>query len=246
RPAVVVIEDLHWAEEPLLDLLERSVRDVHGPLLLLCTARSELLARRPTWGGGRRNAPLLLLAAPSFEDGSALLEQLLPAGRADGIRELLVERGDGNPFFLEELVSSVSGSVADEVATMIPDTVQALLAARIDALDPGEKAALQAASVIGRVFWPAPVHELLGGAQPDWAMLEERDFVRRRSGSSIGTEAEYAFKHALTREVAYAGLLKARRARLHAGFAGWLEGYGEGRDDLAPLLGHHYAEAARP
>src|SRR5262249_54818807 len=94
--------------------------------------------------------------------------------------------------------------------------------------------------------WPAPVHELLGGAQPDWAMLEERDFVRRRSGSSIGTEAEYAFKHALTREVAYAGLLKARRARLHAGFAGWLGGYGEGRDDLAPLLGHHYAEAARP
>ena len=136
---------------------------------------------------------------------------------------------------------SLAGSL-----TRIPDSVQALLAARIDALEPGEKAALHAASVIGRVFWAAPVRELLGGAQPDWAMLEERDFVRRRSGSSIGGEADYAFKHALTREVAYASLLKARRARLHAGFAAWLEDYGDGRDDLAPLLGHHYAEAARP
>ena len=181
RPAVVVIEDLHWAEEPLLELLERIVRDVHGPLLLLCTARPELLGRRPAWGGGRRNASLLWLEALSSEDASALLEQLLRAGARERARELLVERGRAIPFFLEELVSALSDVGADEVATRIPDSVQALLAARIDALEPGEKAALQAASVIGRVFWAGPVRELLGGAQPDWALLEERDFVRRRS-----------------------------------------------------------------
>jgi class 3 adenylate cyclase/DNA-binding SARP family transcriptional activator len=246
RPAVVVIEDLHWADDPLLDLLERIVRDVRGPLLVLCTARPELLSRRPTWGAGRRNASLLWLEALSPGDASTLLKELLPAERGDGLRELLVERAEGNPFFLEELVSAVVDVGGDALATRIPDSVQALLAARIDALGPDEKAALQAASVIGRVFWPGPVSVLLGGAQPDWTALEDRDFIRRRSGSSMAREVEYGFKHALTREVAYAGLLKARRARLHAEFAEWLEHFGDGRDDLAPFLGHHYAEAARP
>ncbi len=246
RPAAVVIEDLHWAEDPLLDLLERIVRDVHGPLLVLCTARPELLGRRPTWGAGRRNASLVWLEALSPDDASALLGELLTREGGDALREFLVGRAEGNPFFLEELVSAVSDVGGDELATRIPDSVQALLAARIDALGPDEKAALQAASVIGRVFWPGPVSVLLDGAQADWTALEDRDFIRRRSGSSMAGESEYAFKHALTREVAYASLLKARRARLHAEFAAWLERFGDGRDDLAPFLGHHYAEAARP
>src|SRR5207244_4467545 len=88
--------------------------------------------------------------------------------------------------------------------------------------------------------------ELLGGLEPDFRLLEDRDFVRRRAGSSLEGEPEFAFKHALTREVAYAGLPKARRARLHAGFARWVEGFGSGRDEHAPLLAHHYAEAVRP
>src|SRR5262249_21343045 len=96
RPAVLLIEDLHWAEDPLLELLERSVRDVHGPLLLLCTARPELLGRRPAWGGGRRNASLLWLEGLSPDDAAALLELLLPAERGDGLLELLVERAEGN------------------------------------------------------------------------------------------------------------------------------------------------------
>jgi class 3 adenylate cyclase len=246
RPAVVVIEDLHWAEDPLLDLLERIARDVHGPLLLLCTARPELLGRRPAWGGGRRNASLLWLEALSPAEASALLGQLVAPELVGDLSELLVERAEGNPFFLEELVDAVIDVGVAELETKIPDSVQALLAARIDALGPDEKAALQAASVIGRVFWAGPVRELLGGGQPDWATLEERDFIRRRSGSSMAGESEYLFKHALTREVAYASLLKAKRARLHAEFAGWLERFGDGRDDLAPFLGHHYAEAARP
>ena len=120
------------------------------------------------------------------------------------------------------------------------------MAARIDLLEPAEKAALQAAAVIGRTFWSGPVYELLEGVDPDLRLLEERDFIRRDSGSSLLGEREFAIKHALTREVAYESLPKSSRARLHARFAEWLERAGEGRDEHAALLAHHYAEAVRP
>ena len=129
---------------------------------------------------------------------------------------------------------------------VVPDTVQAVLAARIDLLEPAEKAALQAAAVIGRTFWSGPVYELLEGVEPDLRLLEERDFIRQRSGSSIAGEREFVIKHSLTREVAYRSLPKVKRARFHARFATWLEGAGEGRDEHAALLAHHYAEAVRP
>ena len=115
-----------------------------------------------------------------------------------------------------------------------------MLAARIDLLPAAEKSALQAASVIGRVFWSGPVYELVEGMQPDFGLLEERDFVRRRSGSSLPGEREYVIKHALTREVAYASQPKATRAHRHAAFASWLERTGLGRDEHAGLLAHHY------
>src|SRR5206468_9677188 len=128
----------------------------------------------------------------------------------------------------------------------VPDTVQAVVAARIDLLDPTEKSALQAGAVIGRVFWSGPVYELLEGLEPDLRVLEERDFIRLRLGSSIEGEREYAIKHAVTREVAYTSIPRARRARLHAAFASWVERLGGGRDRHAPLLAHHYTEAWRP
>jgi class 3 adenylate cyclase/tetratricopeptide (TPR) repeat protein len=244
RPAVVLVEDLHWAEEPLLDLLERTARDVRGPLLVIGTARPELLDRRPTWGGGRRNSSLVWLDALSRDESAAMLDELLPDRLPAEARTALVDRAEGNPFFLEELLTAFveAGSLADE----LPDSVQAILAARIDRLATGDKAALQAASVIGRVFWSGPARELVGGESADWSALEDRDFVRRRPGSSLAGEVEYAFKHALTREVVYASVPKARRARLHAAFAGWLERTGGGRDEDAAFLAHHYAEAARP
>jgi predicted ATPase len=151
----------------------------------------------------------------------------------DQLLSLVIERAEGNPFFVEELIATLidQGVVdrADGVWTWrslpanfdIPDSVQAVLAARIDLLPPGEKAALQAASVIGRIFWADPVRDLVAQGEPDFGLLEERDFVRRRPGSSIAGHDEYAIKHALTREVAYASLPKARRARLHAAFADW-------------------------
>ncbi len=127
------------------------------------------------------------------------------------------------------------------IRASMPDSVHAVLAARIDLLPPVEKTALQAASVIGRIFWRGPVRELLDGDAPDLAVLESRDFIRRRSGSSLAGEREFTFKHALTRDVAYASLTTPRRARLHAAFAGWLERVGDGARRVrglsrAPLL----------
>jgi hypothetical protein len=170
----------------------------------------------------------------------------------------VIERAEGNPFFVEELVGSlidqgllerenggwVGRTVPSDLA--IPDSVQAVLAARIDLLGAAEKAALEAAAVIGRVFWAGPVRELLDGAEPDFGVLEDRDFIRRRSSSVLAGEREFAFKHALTRDVAYSIVPKANRGRLHAAVAGWLERVWEGRDEFAPFLAHHYAESVRP
>ena len=243
-PTVLLVEDLHWAEDPLLDLLERVCRDVRGPLLVIGTARPELLDRRRSWGGGRRNASLVWLDALSPVEAAEMLDELVPGELSGETRRALVERAEGNPFFLEELLAAFveTGTVVEE----LPDSVQAILSARVDRLASGDKAALQAASVIGRVFWSGPTLELVGGEPVAWPVLEERDFVRRRSTSSIGGETEYAFKHALTREVVYGSVPKARRAKLHALIAAWLERTGSGRDEDAALLAHHYAQAANP
>jgi hypothetical protein len=243
-PTVVLVEDLHWAEEPLLDLLERVCRDVRGPLLVIGTARPELLDRRSAWGGGRRNASLVWLNALSAVESAAMLDELVPEALPSETRQALVARAEGNPFFLEELLAAFveTGTVVAE----LPDSVQAILAARVDRLASGDKAALQAASVIGRVFWSGPALELVGGGDVDWTVLEDREFVRRLPSSSIAGETEYVFKHALTREVVYGSVPKARRAKLHAAIAAWLERTGGGRDEDAALLAHHYAQAARP
>jgi class 3 adenylate cyclase len=258
RPMVLLIEDAHWAEDDLCDLLDTVVTLVRGPLLVLVTARPEMLDRRAAWGGAsRHNSAMRLEALPPI-DSDRLVAELLGAGVPDAIRELVLERAEGNPFFVEELVGTLidrgvmtrsNGSWAFgelPAGFSVPDSVQAVLAARIDLLPEAEKAALQAASVIGRTFWTGPVYELVADESPNIGLLEERDFVRRRAGSTLAGEREYVIKHALTREVAYGSLPKARRARMHAAFAGWLERHAEGRDELAPLLSHHYLEAVRP
>ena len=252
RPGVVFVEDVHWADDDLLDLLETLVELVDGPLLLIATARPELLERRPGW-----NKDALVLDALPPAAAGRLLDELLGTELPVSVRDVVVGHAEGNPFFVEELLATLidrgvlerrngGWSCGDlPPGFEIPDTVQAVLAARIDLLPPAEKAALQAAAVIGRVFWTGPVYELVGG-MPDFELLAERDFVRRRAGSSLPGEREYAIKHALTREVAYGSLPKAKRAQLHAAFAGWLELSSETTDEHAALLAHHYAEAVRP
>jgi class 3 adenylate cyclase len=255
RPATVLIEDVHWAEEPLLDLLEHIVEQVRGPLLVLATARPEFLDAQP--GFGRQTAETLKLDPLALEATQELIGRLLGANPPELLRSVLAQV-EGNPFFLEEVLGSLvdQGLLARQDASwtmrtlpdgfVVPDTVQAVVAARIDLLGAAEKEALQAASVIGRVFWSGPVYELCPECDFDLRQLEQRDFVRLGLGSSIQGEREYAFKHAVTREVAYASLPKARRARLHAAFADWVERFGGGRDDYAPVLAHHFSRAALP
>jgi len=245
QPAVVLIEDLHWAQEPLLDLLERALDEVSGPLLLVCTTRPELLEQRPGWGR-RRNADTVWLEPLPDDEARALLDDLCAEDVPQEVRSLLVERAEGNPFFLEELHASLAEQGDPAAAPRIPDTVHAVLAARIDQLPETEKTALQAAAVIGRVFWNGPLRELVDGSSPNLALLEARDFVRRRLGSALADEREFVFRHALTREVAYAGVPKPRRARLHAAFAACLERGCTESGEHAALLAHHYTEAARP
>ena len=237
RPVVLVIEDLHWAQPDLLDLLEQLVSEVVGPLLLICTARPELLDARPSWGR-RREATTLWLEPLDPRDAARLVEDT-PVG----VRHIVLERAEGNPFFLEELIACID-EAGDLDAVSIPDSIHAVVAARIDQLPPLEKEALQAASVIGRRFWREAVEALLNWAPASFSLLEDRDFVRPRPGSSLEGARELTFKHALTREVAYGTLTRTRRARLHGAFARWLDDTRGGRDEDAALLAHHYYEAS--
>ena len=257
RPTVLLVEDVHWAEDDLFDLLATLTGHVRGPLLLLTTARPEVHDMHPGWGSGAA-ASVLRLEALAERDAERLLDELLGVELPDSVRGAVVDRAEGNPFFVEELIATLvdTGALLRDndgwsfgelpVGFRVPDSVHAVLAARMDLLPLPEKAALQAASVIGRVFWSGPVYELIDGMQPDLGLLEERDFVHRRSGSSLPGEREYVIKHALTREVAYESQPKATRAHRHAAFASWLERTGLARDEHAGLLAHHFAQAVRP
>ena len=208
RPVVVLVEDLHWAHEPLLDLLDRLLDEVQGPLLVVATARPELVAAWPSWGR-RRDAVTVWLEPLSEPEAEALLDGLGLDDLPEPVRRRVLDMAEGNPFFLEELLAGLHDRALATPESDVPDSVQAVLATRIDLLPPVEKAALQAAAVMGRVFWRGAVRELLEGESPDFAVLEARDFIRRRSGPSLVGEREFAFKHALTREVAYASVPRA-------------------------------------
>ena len=258
RPLVLLVEDVHWAEDDLLDALERVLRDAGARVLLLVTGRPELLSRRPNWGAGRRNTATIWLERLQRESIEQMLDGLLSTELPAAIEELVVDKAGGNPFFVEELVGELveagvlerhdgawrTGELPEGFS--IPDSVHAVLAARIDRLPPTEKAALQAASVVGRVFWPSAIVHVLADGEPSFEVLEERDFIRARGDSSNAGEREYAFKHALTREVAYSSIPKARRGRLHAALADWMTATDRATDEYASLLAYHYSEAARP
>ena len=182
----------------------------------------------------------------------------LAGGLPPRVKDAILQPAGGNPFFVEEVLQSWidrgvlrrSGNGSNRRRSPrrvdVPETVQAVIAARIDLLPVLEKNALQAASVVGRTFWEGAVRELLAAATPRFGLLEERDFVRRRRRSSLEPEREYLFKHELTRDVAYRSLPTPRRARLHASFAEWLERRDAGSGRHAALLAHHYAQAVAP
>ncbi len=250
RPVILVLEDIHWADHGMLDLVEYLAQWVRGPLMMLCLARDELLERRSGWGGGRHDATSILLEPLTVNETVKLVEGLLPAGTSeDGAVKAIAERAGGNPFFAEEMARRI----ADESSggggmAQLPDTVQSLLAARLDSLEPLERRLVQHAAVVGRTFWEGalaiavPDDRRLRQALRD---LQEKDIIVPDETMRIAGEREYAFKHVLIRDVAYGMLPKSVRWRKHYEVGQFIEDRaGERTDEVVPLLAEHYGRAA--
>jgi class 3 adenylate cyclase/tetratricopeptide (TPR) repeat protein len=244
HPLIVVFDDLHWAEETLFDLIEH-VADLSrdAPLLLLCMARPELLERRPSWGGGKWNATAVLLEPLDAAETEQLLSEL--GDVAPELRERIVEVAEGNPLFVEEMLALVRESGGAEVE--VPPTIQALLAARLDQLDPAERSVLERGSIEGRTFHRGAVAALAeddGDVERRLVALVRKELVRPERAQLAADDA-YRFRHLLIRDAAYGALPKATRAELHRRFAAWLEEHGQSLVELDEILGYHLEQAAR-
>jgi class 3 adenylate cyclase len=245
-PRIIVFEDLHWASESLLDLVEYLTHPrVQAALLLIVLSRPELLDRRPTWGGGRRSFTALALE-PLSEGQTQELVKHLAAELPQTSRDQIVQRAGGNPFFTIELVRGLleqgrEGYAAG--AASLPDTVHAAVLAQLDLLSPQERAVVQVAAVAGRAFRPALLQAVLpalGPGEVETALdgLLSRDLIVSTGGGA------FTFRHVLIRDVAYATLARAERVRLHIGIASWLEASVADRlDEFTDLLAYHYREA---
>jgi class 3 adenylate cyclase/tetratricopeptide (TPR) repeat protein len=247
-PLVLAFEDIHWADHGMLDLIEYLAQWVRAPVLVLCLARDELLERRPSWGGGRRSATSIFLEPLSTKDTRDLIGALLPGPASEDLVEGMAERAGGNPLFAEEMVRLTSEAGGGD-AEGLPDTVQALLAARLDSLEPFERRLVQQASVVGRTFWEgslaAVAAEEGGDLDAGLNALQEKDIVVPGEGARLAGEPELAFKHVLIRDVAYGMLPKAVRARKHFQVGGFIEDrVGERSDEVVALLAEHYGRAA--
>jgi adenylate cyclase len=251
EPLLLAIEDIHWADEGMLDLIEYLARWVRGPALLLCLARDELLDRRPGWGGGRLNATSINLDPLPQERARELVDALLPDGGANGngqLAEQVAARSGGNPLFAEEIVNRIreEGTSGTEA---LPETVHSVLAARLDALPRPERRVLQHASVVGHTFWEGSLSGLASEERvdlaPALAALQEKDLIVPSPGSRLAGEREYAFKHVLIRDVAYSTLPKAVRAGKHAEVGAFIEERAADRSEgVVAMVAEHYGRAA--
>ena len=259
RPLIVVIDDLHWAEPALLDLVESflelpdSVR-----LLIVCVARHELTEVRPNLGAGAR-ARLLKLHPLDATDAATLVAQILPATFPRALVERIISASGGNPLFAEEIVAMFlddgilqpDGALVapfDVDAVRIPPSISALLGARLDRLAPAERCVLEGASVVGQSFWSAAVAQLAPvEIRPETAghllALVGREMIRAEGTSTFGDDS-YRFWHLLLRDAAYSGMAKANRADLHEQFATWLEvAAGERVAEYEAIIGYHLEAA---
>lgn len=261
RPLILVFEDLHWADDGLLDFVDHLADWASASaILLIGTARPELLGRRPTWGGGKRNATTLSIAPLSDGEtqvllGSLLDQMLMPAE----LHTAVIGLAAGNPLYAEEYVRMLQDRgllkrvgrtwQLDEARDLpLPDTVQGLVAARIDALLAAEKDLLRDAAVVGKVFWPSAAVAIAPREglelQAQLHSLERKEFIRRERRSAVAKETQYAFLHAIVREVAYRQIPRGERADKHRAVAGWIEQLAPDRSaDRIEMLAHHYRTA---
>jgi DNA-binding SARP family transcriptional activator/class 3 adenylate cyclase len=251
RPVAVVVEDLHWAEAPLVDMLERLAARVTGPLLILTTARPQVGATRPNWS----TAPGMMqigLGPLTAAQSRELVGNLLPGVSAE-LRDRVVVPAEGNPFFAEEIVRHMAEEASSVgksgTGLAIPNTVRALIAARIDALPETEKRTLHDAAVVGQTFWAATLESMAGAGPVRSALraLEEKGFITASPTSVLPSQPQFSFRHALQREVAYHSIPRARRCRAHAAVGDWIDQIaGDRHAEFADLLAYHYEAAATP
>jgi class 3 adenylate cyclase len=256
-PVVIVFEDLHWSSDTLLDLVEHVMQPwAQLPILMIALTRPELLDRRPTWGGGKRNYTSIALE-PLDDTATAELVRRLLHSSVEEVVSRVVARAEGNPFYAGELVRAVMEQAVDVIdhaavehaLAHLPDTVHAAVLARLDLLPADERRVLQLGAVLGRSFSaegvaalgaaghdPAHVTHAVQAAHTACRALIERDLLRPSADA-------YVFRHILIREVAYNALARSERARLHAAAAAWLEARAVGREDaMAELVAFHWRE----
>jgi class 3 adenylate cyclase/tetratricopeptide (TPR) repeat protein len=259
QPLVLVFEDIHWADEGLLEFVDHLAASVHGvPLLVLCTARPAIFERHPGWGGGQPNSTLISLGPLSDEDTTELVAATLPdrARLPEEVEAAVLARAEGNPLYAEEyarmlvdrgFLGSHGWELERPSELPLPESVQGIIAARLDALPPEEKGLLQDAAVFGRIFSLGAVASMTGSPRytidERLAMLEQKQLVRREDVPAAAGQIMYAFHHALVRDVAYAQIPRARRAEKHRRAATWIETLKSERQDLDEMLAHHYHSA---
>jgi class 3 adenylate cyclase/tetratricopeptide (TPR) repeat protein len=246
-PTVLVFEDMQWADEGLLEFLDGLVERVTAvPLLVICSTRPELLERRSGWGGGKRNSMTISLAPLSDDDTSRLLAALLdrPVLPAED-QAVLLQRAGGNPLYAEEYARMLD---TEGLPGDVPETLQGVVAARIDGLPADEKELLQRAAVFGKVFWTDALAAVL--EMDEWLLeerlhaLERKEFVRRERRSAVAGAQQYVFVHALVRDGAYGQLPRAARSRMHEAVADWIDSLPPDRaEDRAEMFAHHLLQA---
>jgi DNA-binding SARP family transcriptional activator len=243
HPAVLVIEDLHWASTALLHMVELIVARATGPVLVIGTARPDLAALRPGFGAGLEGITSVALRPLPDAPSRALLNRMIPSSDLpESRRQHLLDRAEGNPLFLEQLALHLD----DSGDHPLPDSLHGLLAARIDTVPEPARRVLQWAAAVGRVFWAEPLERALPDLAVDdlLAELERRGMIVARTTHSLPGHADYAFRHVLLREVAYASMPKGTRARAHATVGRWLSGLAAADEAVAELLAYHFGEAA--
>ena len=262
NPFVLVIEDLHWADLAMLAFVEHLADWATGvPLFVLCTARPELYEREPAWGGGKRNHTAVSLTPLTPEETAQLIASLLDRAVLPAeTQAALLARAGGNPLYAEEFIRMLIDRgvlvrrgaawdlISGEAEIPVPETVQALIAARLDTLPPKRKALLQDAAVIGKVFWSGALAEMGGldahEVREGLHALARKELLRPARRPSIEGESEYAFWHLLIRDVAYGQIPRAARAAKHRSAAAWMERIaGERLADSAELLAYHYEQS---
>jgi class 3 adenylate cyclase/tetratricopeptide (TPR) repeat protein len=250
RPLVFVVEDLHWADDALIEFLDHLVDWATGvPLVLLTAARPELYERHPGWGGGKRNSVTISLGPLTDDETARLVSSLvgrsvLPAET----QSALLERAGGNPLYAEEFVRLLTERGAPAVDAPLPESVQALIAARLDTLMPERKLLLQDAAVVGKVFWTGAVAAIANVDEREVKQalreLVRKELVRPARRASVEGQEEFAFWHVLVRDVAYHQIPRAARAEKHVAAAAWLEQIaGDRAADHAEILLFHAEQA---